>query len=88
MNVPWFFRIGFLYYSTIAQVIVILVGYPVSILTGGCDDLDERLLAPFIRQFYKNTKTSSQDSKNSESLIKLKYQDTPEKNEKELLTDA
>ncbi|XP_059617566.1 sodium-coupled monocarboxylate transporter 2-like [Phlebotomus argentipes] len=52
-NVPWIFRIGFMYYSVIGAMIVFIVGYPVSILTGGHDDIDERLLAPFLRGWYR-----------------------------------
>jgi hypothetical protein len=32
---------------------VILVGYPISILTGGTKDLDPMLLSPPFRRFYK-----------------------------------
>uniref|UniRef100_A0A1B0DBD6 Sodium/solute symporter n=1 Tax=Phlebotomus papatasi TaxID=29031 RepID=A0A1B0DBD6_PHLPP len=53
-SVPWIFRIGFMYYSVIGMLIVFIVGYPVSLLTGGHDDIDERLLAPFLRGWYRN----------------------------------
>uniref|UniRef100_A0A1B0CT26 Putative sodium/solute symporter n=1 Tax=Lutzomyia longipalpis TaxID=7200 RepID=A0A1B0CT26_LUTLO len=53
-SVPWIFRIGFMYYSVIGALLVFVVGYPVSLLTGGHDDIDERLLAPFLRSWYRN----------------------------------
>lgn len=56
-SVPWFFRIGFMYYSLIGTLIVFIVGYPISLLTGGCPDLDSRLLAPFVRRFYTKYNT-------------------------------
>ncbi|GAB0095389.1 sodium-coupled monocarboxylate transporter 1 [Sergentomyia squamirostris] len=57
-SVPWIFRIGFMYYSVIGALIVFIVGYPVSILTGGDEDIDERLLAPFMRSWYRNQRKS------------------------------
>lgn len=51
-TVPWFFRIGFMYYSLIGTLIVLIIGYPISLLTGGCSDLDARLLTPIVRRFY------------------------------------
>lgn len=55
-SVPWIFRIGFMYYSVIGALLVFVVGYPVSLLTGGNDDIDERLLAPFLRSWYRNSR--------------------------------
>lgn len=46
----WLFRISFMYFSFIGLLVVMIVGYPVSLIT--CDDnsiLDERLLTPFMR---------------------------------------
>ncbi|XP_055709051.1 sodium-coupled monocarboxylate transporter 1-like [Phlebotomus papatasi] len=53
-DVPWIFRISFMYYSTIGCVLVYLIGYPVSLLTGGINVKDQRLLAPFIRKKASN----------------------------------
>lgn len=39
--------------SVIGTVLVILVGYPISLLTGGTKDLDPMLLSPLFRRFYK-----------------------------------
>uniref|UniRef100_A0A1B0DA56 Sodium/solute symporter n=1 Tax=Phlebotomus papatasi TaxID=29031 RepID=A0A1B0DA56_PHLPP len=49
-DTPWIFRITFMYYSTIGFILVYLIGYPTSLLTGGNEVSDERLLAPFLRK--------------------------------------
>ncbi|GAB0097880.1 integral component of membrane [Sergentomyia squamirostris] len=49
-DLPWIFRISFMYYGTIGFAIVYLVGWPVSLLTGGNTITDQRLLAPFLRR--------------------------------------
>lgn len=84
-NVQNFFRNeiskkGFFYwlfvsiFSVIGTVLVILVGYPVSILTGGTKDLDPKLLSPLFRGFYK---------KNLEkSITELTFVCSPEETEK------
>lgn len=46
----WLFRISFMYYTFIGVMVVFLVGYPVSILTGGNVVQDERLMTPFLRR--------------------------------------
>lgn len=38
-----------MYYALIGLIIMFLVAYPVSLLTGGTDSLDENLLTPFMR---------------------------------------
>lgn len=45
----WLFRISFMYYSFIGFLIVIFVGYPVSLFTADDSILDEILLTPFMR---------------------------------------
>lgn len=45
----WLFRISFMYYSFIGLMVVIIVGYPVSLMTSDDSILDERLLTPFMR---------------------------------------
>ena len=54
-----------MYYSLLGSLIVLVVGYPISIFTGGTKDLDEKLLAPFLRKSYrKNVKKNvSQEAK-------------------------
>lgn len=49
-DIPWVFRISFMYYATIGFAIVYLIGYPVSLLTGGNKLYDQRLLAIFLRK--------------------------------------
>lgn len=59
-EVPWVFRISFLYYALIGVTTLIVVAYPISILTGGCEITDERLLATFCRsKEYKNRTTEN-----------------------------
>ncbi|GAB0101000.1 hypothetical protein DMENIID0001_171170 [Sergentomyia squamirostris] len=52
-DLPWIFRISFMYYGTLGIAIVYVVGLPVSLLTGGDKITDQRLLAPFIRKTYQ-----------------------------------
>ncbi|GAB0097883.1 hypothetical protein DMENIID0001_135620 [Sergentomyia squamirostris] len=49
-DLPLIFRISFMYYATIGIAMVYLVGWPVSLLTGGNTITDQRLLAPFLRK--------------------------------------
>lgn len=35
-------------------MLVALVGYPISIMTGGTKNLDPKLLSPLFRRFYKD----------------------------------
>ncbi|GAB0089039.1 hypothetical protein DMENIID0001_035170 [Sergentomyia squamirostris] len=49
-DLPLIFRISFMYYATIGISIVYLVGWPVSLLTGGNTITDQRLLAPCMRR--------------------------------------
>jgi solute carrier family 5 (sodium-coupled monocarboxylate transporter), member 8/12 len=52
-SVHWIFRINYMYYSLIGAILVAVVGYPISILTGGTKNLDPKLLSPLFRRFYK-----------------------------------
>ncbi|GAB0087704.1 hypothetical protein DMENIID0001_020430 [Sergentomyia squamirostris] len=45
-SLAWIFRISFMYYATIGIAIVYLVGWPVSLLTGGNKITNQKLLAP------------------------------------------
>lgn len=68
-DVPWVFRISFMYYSMIGCILVYIVGYPVSLLTGGNKVKDQRLLATFIRK-----KSSNKLPQNVEELRPLSDQ--------------
>jgi sodium-coupled monocarboxylate transporter 8/12 len=62
-QIPKIFRINFMYYSFLGSILVAIVGYPISILTGGNKELDEKLLAPVARKLFqrksnKNSNTS------------------------------
>jgi sodium-coupled monocarboxylate transporter 8/12 len=61
--IPKIFQINFMYYSFLGSILVAIVGYPISILTGGNKELDEKLLAPVVRRLFqrksnKNSNTS------------------------------
>lgn len=49
--IPWIFKLSMMYYSFIGFVVVLAVGYPISILTGGNsgNEIDEILLTPLCR---------------------------------------
>ena len=62
-----------MYYSVLGTAIVFIVGYPISILTGGTNNLDAKLLAPFIRNSYIKTQEKQQiEMKFIEELETLK----------------
>jgi hypothetical protein len=42
-----------MYYSLIGTILVAACGYPISILTGGTENLDPKLLSPLFRGSYK-----------------------------------
>lgn len=42
-----------MYYSIIGTLLVAVVGYPISILTGGTKNLDPKLLSPLFRDGFK-----------------------------------
>lgn len=42
-----------MYYSLIGTILVCVCGYVISILTGGTENLDPKLLAPMFRKNYK-----------------------------------
>lgn len=48
-NVPHIFKLSFMYYALAGVIIYFVVAYVVSIMTGGGDVSDQRLLAPFMR---------------------------------------
>ena len=54
-EVPWVFRIGFMYYSLLGTIIVIVVGIVVSYATGGQKDrVPLNLLTPWVRPLYRS----------------------------------
>jgi Na+/proline symporter len=46
---PMIFKLSFMYYCILGTIVLSVVAYIVSWLTGGCEPFDERLLAPFMR---------------------------------------
>lgn len=58
----------------IGTILVAIVGYPVSILTGGTKNLDPKLLSPVFRRFYKLNL--------EKSVTELKFVSSPEETEK------
>ncbi|XP_055544401.1 sodium-coupled monocarboxylate transporter 1-like [Wyeomyia smithii] len=53
-EVPWLFRLGFMYYSALGTVIAVISGTIVSVLTGGqTEPVPEVLLTPWVRSLYK-----------------------------------
>jgi hypothetical protein len=57
-----------MYYSVLGIVILALVGYPVSILTGGTEHLDEKLLAPFLRKKFVQDRKEQMIQKTIEEM--------------------
>jgi hypothetical protein len=57
-----------MYYSVLGIAILALVGYPVSILTGGTENLDEKLLAPFLRKKFVQDRKEQMIQKTIEEM--------------------
>lgn len=80
-EVPWIFRISFLYYSVLSLIFFLAVAVPVSLFTTDPNDksyeaMDQRMLAPFCRDQNLYRKQTQQNyEKELKSLI-------PEKEEK------
>ncbi|XP_019550433.3 sodium-coupled monocarboxylate transporter 2 [Aedes albopictus] len=53
-QLPFIFRISFMYYALIGVLIFTTVAYPVSLFTGGGKVVDQRLLTPFARSKSKS----------------------------------
>lgn len=76
--VPWYFRIGFMYYSLIGTIITMVVGFIVSSYTAGDEKpCDLKLLTPVCRRFYKQntSRTPEKDqviNATAEELLELK----------------
>lgn len=67
--VPWFFRLGFMYYSLLGTLLVFFVGYPISIYTGGQKILDDRLLAPIVRRMYNSKISKLKESESTATAL-------------------
>jgi hypothetical protein len=57
-----------MYYSVLGIVILALVGYPVSLLTGGTENLDEKLLAPLLRKKFVQDRKEQMIQKTIEEM--------------------
>ncbi|XP_055690263.1 sodium-coupled monocarboxylate transporter 1-like [Lutzomyia longipalpis] len=65
-DIPWIFRIHFLYHALIGFLLNLLVGYTVSLFTGGNrTPVDEKLLAKFLR---KKSHNSASEKEEEEAL--------------------
>ncbi|XP_059618255.1 sodium-coupled monocarboxylate transporter 1-like [Phlebotomus argentipes] len=49
-DVSWIFRINYMFYALLGFALVFIIGYPVSLMTGGERVKDERLLTPCLRK--------------------------------------
>lgn len=75
-DVPWLFRISFLYYSVISCIIYAAVAIPVSHYTRDPNDrsyeeMDQRMLAPFRRDENLYKKQMQQMDENSQQMTTL-----------------
>ncbi|XP_001660396.2 sodium-coupled monocarboxylate transporter 1 [Aedes aegypti] len=53
-EVPWVFRLGFMYYSLLGTIIAVVAGTVISHLTGGQKQpVPEQLLTPWVRPLYR-----------------------------------
>lgn len=57
-EIPTIFKLSFMYYTLVGSLLLVVIAYIVSWLTGGCcaASFDERLLAPFMRNNEKCAK--------------------------------
>lgn len=56
----WLSRISYMYYTMIGCLTVWIVSYPMSLLTKSDKEVDERLLAPFMRRKLDETELNEQ----------------------------
>ncbi|CRK94412.1 CLUMA_CG007919, isoform A [Clunio marinus] len=66
-DIPLIFRLSFMYYSFLGLILMFLISLPVSWMTGGCEEFDERLLTPFMRS--KNWKIENEKEKNKKEIL-------------------
>uniref|UniRef100_A0A182JH69 Sodium/solute symporter n=1 Tax=Anopheles atroparvus TaxID=41427 RepID=A0A182JH69_ANOAO len=60
-EVPWVFRLGFMYYSLLGTIIVVVVGITVSVATGGQKEpVPINLLTPWVRPLYRSLDSTAQ----------------------------
>lgn len=48
-DIPMIFKLSFMYYTLLGSILLVLIAYFVSWLTGGCPPFDEKLLVTFMR---------------------------------------
>lgn len=48
-DIPLIFKLSFMYYTLLGSILLVVIAYFVSWLTGGCPPFDEKLLATFMR---------------------------------------
>lgn len=68
-DIPYIFRLNYMYYSLIGGLLVAIIGYPISIFTGEEEILDEKLLAPFLRDSYVKNRKQNLMKKNIDNFI-------------------
>jgi solute carrier family 5 (sodium-coupled monocarboxylate transporter), member 8/12 len=58
-DIPLIFKISFMYYTLLGSILLVVIAYFVSWLTGGCPPFDEKLLATFMRSknYVNNNRT-------------------------------
>uniref|UniRef100_A0A1B0DEN0 Sodium/solute symporter n=1 Tax=Phlebotomus papatasi TaxID=29031 RepID=A0A1B0DEN0_PHLPP len=61
-DVSWIFRINYMFYALVGSILVLAVGYPVSLMTGGQRVRDEALLAQFLRKHQQEERREIQYS--------------------------
>ncbi|XP_059612658.1 sodium-coupled monocarboxylate transporter 2-like [Phlebotomus argentipes] len=66
-DIPWVFKIHFLYHALIGFSLNLIVGYVVSVLTGGNPSVDEKLLARFLRRTQKGEEEVKLNDVNGEN---------------------
>ncbi|XP_062547223.1 sodium-coupled monocarboxylate transporter 1-like [Armigeres subalbatus] len=75
-ELPFIFKISFMYYALIGVTIFTLVAYPVSLFTGGAKVIDQRLLTPFARRKGKSVTTVElQEKKCTDGLLNDEIKD-------------
>lgn len=100
-DIPLIFKISFMYYTLLGSILLVIIAYFVSWLTGGCPPFDEKLLATFMRsKNYVNNKNENglepipmheQSSPKIQQLLPQQKHETrlnnDENNENEIVTE-
>lgn len=82
VEIPIIFQLSFMYYIMLGTIVLFIIAFPISYLTGGCEPFDERLLTPICRSRNWNEKQQNKrkiEKINDSAIYELKKAATNDK---------